>query len=93
MNEMSRQFEGVLVVLTILGGTLWFARNRGFARWNSLALRKPNRERTITVLERVPLTPQHTLHLLAVGERRLLVTSSPSSCQLIGELTAGERPS
>lgn len=93
MDDMYRQFAGVLIVLGFLGTMLWFARTRGFARWNSLSLRKPSRERTITVLERVPLTPQHTLHLLAVGDRRLLVTSSPSSCQLIVELPAGEHSS
>jgi flagellar biogenesis protein FliO len=91
MNDIYRQFAGVLIVLAILGATLWLARNRGIAQW--LSLRKPSRERTITVLERVPLTPQHTLHLLAVGERRLLVTSSPSSCQLITEITAREHSS
>jgi len=89
MDEIYRQLAGVLVVLTILGASLWVAKRRGFARWNALS--KRSRERTVTVLERVPLTPQHTLHLLAVGERRLLVTSSPSSCQLIIEITGEER--
>lgn len=89
MDEIYRQFAGVLIILALLGLSLWFARNRGFARWNSL--RKPSRERTITVLERVPLTAQHTLHLLAVGDRRLLVTSSPTACQLISEIATGEK--
>ena len=91
MNEIYRQFAGVLIVLAILGAALWLARNRGFAQWKPS--RKPGRERTVIVLERVPLTPQHTLHLLAVGERRLLLSSSPNSCQLILEIAAGREPS
>jgi hypothetical protein len=34
-------------------------------------------------LERLPLGPQHTLHLVRVGEAELLLVSSPSGCSLV----------
>ena len=34
-------------------------------------------------LERLPLGPQHTLHLVRLGETALLVASSPSGCSLV----------
>jgi flagellar biogenesis protein FliO len=84
MADAYRQFFGVLLVLATLIVLLVWAKRRGFARWNGL--RMAREEPMIRIVERVSLTPQHTLHVLAVGERRLLVTSSPGSCQLITEL-------
>jgi hypothetical protein len=34
-------------------------------------------------VERVALGPQHALHLVRLGERGLLLSSSPSGCALI----------
>jgi flagellar biogenesis protein FliO len=34
-------------------------------------------------LERLPLGPQHTLHLVRVGETELLLALSPSGCSLV----------
>lgn len=82
--EVYRQFGGVLLVLGTLVFLLYMAQRRGWAQWSGL--RNTGNQRTVTVLERIRLTPQHTLHVLAIGERRLLVTSSPGSCQLIAEL-------
>jgi flagellar biogenesis protein FliO len=83
MTEIYRQFGGIVLVLLMLAGLLWFAKRRGLAR---LGFRNRGGERIVTVLERVSLTPQHTLHVLVVGGRRLLLTSSPGNCQLITEL-------
>jgi len=38
-------------------------------------------------VERIPLTAQHTVHLVQIGERRVLIASSPGSCQLITEIS------
>jgi flagellar biogenesis protein FliO len=44
-------------------------------------------ERVMKVVERIPLTAQHTVHLVQIGERRVLIASSPGSCQLITEIS------
>jgi flagellar biogenesis protein FliO len=86
MDEMYRQFAAVLVVLATLIAVLWLAKKHGLARLRSL--HRVSGDPIVTVLQRVHLAPQHTLYVLGVGERRLLVTSSPGSCQLISEVSA-----
>ena len=56
------------LVLLLLGATLWVLRRRGLAGV-SLA-RTGSAARRMECLERLPLGPQHTLHLVRVGETR-----------------------
>jgi flagellar biogenesis protein FliO len=75
-----RQMAAVVGVLTLLGLTLWFLRKRGIA--GVLPVRsKPARR--LECLERLPLGPHHTLHLVRIGETSLLVASSPGGCSLV----------
>jgi flagellar protein FliO/FliZ len=77
------QLAAVGAVLGLLGGALWWLRRRGFAA--ALPVRK-NAGRRLECLERLPLGPQHTLHLVRLGEMLLLVASSPSGCALVKSL-------
>jgi flagellar biosynthetic protein FliO len=78
--EVFQQMAAVAVVLLLLGATLWTLRRRGFA---GVALPKRAAGRRLESLERLPLGPQHTLHLIRVGETELLVALSPSGCSLL----------
>lgn len=78
--EAIQQMAAVAVVLLLLGATLWLLRRRGFA---GMTLRNKAAGRRIECLERLPLGPQHTLHLVRVGETELLLALSPSSCSLV----------
>ena len=40
-------------------------------------------QRKLEVLERVALGPQHSIHLVRVGDRQVLIGTSPSSCQVL----------
>ena len=82
--EAMEQAIAVLTVLALLGATLWWLRRRGFA---GLALPKRLGERRMQCLERMPLGPQHTLHLVRVGEEELLLASSPGGCALVENLS------
>jgi flagellar biosynthetic protein FliO len=89
--EVMGQLAGVGAVLALLAGTLWALRHRGFAAF------RPRRGdgRLLRSLERLPLGPQHTLHLVSLGEETLVVASSPSGCTLLARLSggaAGNRP-
>jgi flagellar biogenesis protein FliO len=80
--EVIRQMAAAAAVLALLGITLWWLRRRG------LAATLPGRrggERRLECVERLPLGPQQTLHLLKLGERGLLVASFPSGCSLLGD--------
>jgi flagellar biosynthetic protein FliO len=81
--EVLGQFAAVAAVLALAAATSWWLRRRGFA--GSLLQRKAAGHRMESV-GRLPLGPQQTLHLVRLGERALLVASSPSGCVLLQTL-------
>ena len=81
--QLSEQIAMVLVVFALLGGLLWFAKRRGMASFPIVSRRGRGDERRLEVLERVPLTPQHALHLVRVSDRLVLIATAPSSCTLL----------
>ena len=84
--------EQMLMVLLVLGGLvalLWLLRRRGMAQVR-FAGRKRTASRQLELLERMPLTATHSLHLVRAGNSVLLVGVSPSSCQAIATLPAAE---
>jgi flagellar biosynthetic protein FliO len=79
--ESVQQGLAVIVVLALLGGTLWVLRRRGMAVFTARAGSGSGRK--MQLIERLPLTPQHSLMLVQVGGRTLLVGVSPSGCTLL----------
>lgn len=76
----------VFVVLGLLGGTLYLLRSKGLARFNGKAfVRSGNRQ--MRALERLPLSPQHSLHLVSVGGKTLLIAVSPGGCTVVEGVT------
>jgi flagellar biogenesis protein FliO len=88
----------VVFVLGMLGGALYWLRAKGLARFNGKGIGRSG-ARQMRVIERLPLTPNHSLHLVMVGGQRLLVAISPSGCtvvdaaawQVSGQIAAEER--
>jgi flagellar biosynthetic protein FliO len=74
------QMAAVAAVLTLLALTLWFLRRRGIA---GIMPGRKAPSRRLECLERLPLGPHHTLHLVRMGETALLVASSPGGCSLM----------
>lgn len=72
----------VLFVLALLGGTLYWLRSKGIARFGVQGLSRGG-ERRMQSIERLPLTAQHSLHLVSVGGRTLLIAVSPGGCSLL----------
>jgi len=77
-----RQVAAVTGVLTLLAVTLWWLRSRG----PGLALARKAARRKLECVERLPLSPQHTLHLIRLGDQAMVVASSPGGCALIRSL-------
>ena len=90
--ELTEQITMVLVVFAVLGGLLWFLKKRGLAALN-LGSRRNGNTRRIEVLERVPLTPQHAVHLVRVSGQVLLIGTAPSGCTLLDKPPFAEQPS
>jgi len=80
--ELTEQIAMVLVVFALLGGLLWFAKRRGMASL-PLGRRRGSDARLLEVLDRVPLTPQHALHVVRVSDRIVLIATAPSACSVL----------
>jgi flagellar protein FliO/FliZ len=85
--QLTEQIGMVLLVFGLLGGLLWFTKKRGLAVFPMASFPKGfgrgGNARRLEVLERVPLTPQHALHLVRVSDRTILIATAPSSCTLL----------
>jgi len=80
----------VLFVLGLLGGTLYWLRAKGLARFGGNGIVRQS-SKQMQALERLSLTPQHSLHLVSVGGRTLLVAASPGGCTVI-DVATGQNP-
>ena len=100
--DVLRQVFSVLLVFSLLGAVLWLLRSerfRGFTlrrfTFGSFNLRSVARKRALGIsrsmiaVERLALTPQHTLHLVRVHGREVLVATHPQGCAVIS--TVAER--
>ncbi|HYO84253.1 MAG TPA: flagellar biosynthetic protein FliO [Bryobacteraceae bacterium] len=86
--EQAGQFAAVLVVLITLAAALWVLNRRGLVQWRPLG----TGPRQMQVIERLPLTAQHSLHLVKVGDSMLIVASAPGGCSVLGPVpSVGER--
>jgi flagellar biosynthetic protein FliO len=78
---MFQQIMAVFLVLALLVGALWLLRNRGFTQYRGPARRKSARH--LEAIARLPLTPQHSVHLVRVSDHAILLALSPSGCTLV----------
>ena len=77
--DLIGQLAAIGAVLSLLAVTLWWLRRRGFA-----AVRPRRGERRLLeTLDRLPLGPQHSLHLIRLGEQALVVACSPAGCSVV----------
>jgi len=81
--ELIGQMTAVAGVLTLLIAVLWWLRRRGFAQVGAIRM---SRSRRMERLERLTLSPQHSLHLVRLGDTALVVAASPAGCCLIQSL-------
>lgn len=80
--ESIQQALTVVAVLAVLACTLYWLRARGMAQFSMPGFRS-GAPRRMQSVERLPLTPQHSLHLIRVGGRELLVAVFPGGCSIM----------
>ena len=87
--ESIQQALSVVLVLGLLGGALWWLRRKGMAQF---AFKAPaGKRKSIQVIERMALTPQHSLHLVRVADRTMLIAASPAGCSILEGFTEPAR--
>jgi flagellar biogenesis protein FliO len=90
--DVLRQIFSVLLVFSLLGGVLWALRRGGRVSFQGFARKRIlGNTRAMIAVERLSLTPQHTLHVVRINGRELLVATHPQGCTVVSELAVKER--
>jgi flagellar biogenesis protein FliO len=93
--DVLRQIFSVLLVFSLLGAVLWVLRRGGSVSFQGFTVKglartralKPTR--SMVAVERLALTPQHTLHIVHINGREVLVATHPQGCSVV--TTVAER--
>ena len=80
--EVIQQTLAVFFVLALLGGTLYWMRSRGLVRFGVKGIGRASGRR-MQCIERLALTPQHSLHLVNVSGKVILIAVSPGGCSVL----------
>jgi flagellar biogenesis protein FliO len=86
--EAIQQTLVVVFVLGLLGATLYWLRSKGIAGFTTKAVGRGGTRRMQSI-ERMALTPQHSLHLVNVSGRVLLIAVSPGGCSVLDGIGGG----
>ncbi len=81
-------FQQLFVIAVVLGGLcalVWFLKRKGFAYSRTPFSRRTqsNAGPRLEVIDRLALTPHHSLHLVKLADRTLLIGLSPNGCNLL----------
>ena len=83
------QALAVFLVLALLILALWFLRRKGLAKMNFAVGGRRAAAGRIQVVDRKALTSTHSVHLVRVDDRMVLIGISPGSCQTLHSFVAG----
>jgi flagellar biogenesis protein FliO len=76
--DVIQQTLAVFVVMALFAGMVWWLRRRGGVRWT-----RARSARRMELVERMPLTQHHSLHVVRASGRTMLIAVSPSGCALL----------
>jgi flagellar biosynthetic protein FliO len=78
--EILQQLLAVGLVLGALGALVWALKRRG---WVQSRIPSRDVQTQLEVIGRLTLTPQHSVHLIRMADRVLLVGLSPGGCNVL----------
>jgi flagellar biosynthetic protein FliO len=79
--EILQQLLAVALVLGALGALVWTMKRKGWAQGRVSSSRGAQTQ--LEVIGRLALTPQHSVHLIRLADRILLVGLSPQGCNVL----------
>ena len=83
---MFQQLLAIFLVLALLVTTLWLLRRKGLASVNLSLPKRSAGPKEMELIERLTLTAHHSLHLVRVKDRVILIGLSPSGCNTLTEV-------
>lgn len=87
-TEILRQTFAVIAVFALLAGAIWKLRSGG-VRWPHPA----GAGARVASAGRIALTPQHSIHVVRIDGRELVVATHPHGCTLLDTLPRPPRES
>jgi|GEM_PF-915084 len=81
MDTLTQLLPAVLVI-GLLAAAIW-ALKRASSGGFSLPVRGSSRRRLLEPLDRLNLSPQHSLHIVGIEGRRILIVVHPSGCSVV----------
>ncbi len=85
MTDITRESFGITLVFLGLWATLWWLKRRGFASLGT-RLKYSDQKREMEMIERLALTPQHSVQLVRVQNRLILLGLHPTGLTVLSEL-------
>ncbi len=82
--DLIQQSFGITLVFLALWLTLWWLKRRGFASLGT-RLKYSDQKREMETIERLALTPQHSVQLIRVQNRVLLLGLHPAGLTVLSE--------
>jgi len=100
--DVVREVVSVLAVFGLLAAALWALRrgaltnmpgrlSRGWSRGWPRVRPALGPGRSLETIQRLPLTPQHSLHLVRIHGRELVVATHPHGCALLLETSGANQ--
>ena len=78
--DVAGQALGILFVFALLGLAVWKLGGRPASiPW----VRKSAEGRLLQAVERIPLTPQHAVHVVRYQGRNLVIATHPQGCTVL----------
>jgi flagellar biogenesis protein FliO len=84
--DIAQQSLALLLVFALLWTALWFLRKRG---WTGMRRAKPV-SGTLESRGKLPLTAQHSIHVIRVGDRNLILALHPGGITYLGDAPADD---
>ena len=84
--DIVKQSLAITFVFVLLWVALWFLRKKGAVRIGMA--RRSSAPDMLETRGRLALSPQHSVHVIRVGERELVLAVHPQGVTLLCELTS-----
>lgn len=82
--DLVRQSFGITLVFVLLWAALWWLKRRGIATMG-FRLNSPASSRQLESIERLVLSPQHSVHLVRVKDEILLLGLHPAGMSVLSQ--------
>jgi Flagellar biogenesis protein len=88
--ELLNQIAGIALVFILLGAALWWLGRKKMIVFTALRGARRGDGAHLQLVERINLTPQHSIHVLRTANRGLVIAVHPAGCTLLETLPLSE---